>query len=101
MAKIIMSDEYYWGVSPDLFALVRRLLAERVEDEETRHRLASVSDTLNVPELPPAVRDEVLRVFRTEIVEAVAAALPPDYQEMRRSSTIGHVKVLRLMANDI
>jgi hypothetical protein len=105
MNSILLSDEYIWSASAGLFEMVVEALVERVSDVATREQLRGVVDyqigAVNVADLPAAGRDEVLRVLRGDIVDAVEAdpRLTPD-QPSRRLA-IGHVKVLRLMANDL
>lgn len=104
-STILMLDDYSWTASFGLFDLVLELVAERVSDPATLAELQNILKheigAFNLEDLPPVGRDQVLRVFREDIVDAVEASPLLTRHEETRRSTIGHVKVLRLMANDI
>lgn len=103
--SILLSEDYTWTASFGVFELVLELLAARVEDRETRERLRDVLDhqlgALDVRDLPAAGREQVLRAIREDIVDAVAASPKLTSHDRIRQSTLGHVKTLKLMADEL
>lgn len=103
--SILLSEDYTWTASFGVFELVLEQLAARVGDRETRERLQHVLDhrlgAVDVRELPAAGREQVLRALREDIVDAVAASPRLTSHEQVRQSTLGHVRTLKLMADDL
>ena len=102
---IFLSDEYGWTASFGLFEWVLEFLLERVTDEETERELRSVLDhhlgAVDVCRLPAGGRQEIFRALREDLVEAAEASTELRQPEPARRRTIGHIKVLKLMADDL
>ncbi|NUW33971.1 hypothetical protein HTZ77_21410 [Nonomuraea sp. SMC257] len=104
-ADIIVSDEYAWTASSGVFAWVVEFLLEAVEDTATREELATVLEAglgaVDLRRLPDAGRAQILRALREHVAAAAEAGLSPRQPEADRRFTVGHVKVLALMAEDV
>ncbi|MFB9238470.1 hypothetical protein ACFFWC_23565 [Plantactinospora siamensis] len=104
-STIFVSDEYGWTASWGLFEWVIEFLLGTVGDEPTRQELRQVMEhnlgAVMVSELSAPGRREVLDALRTGLVPAATASLAVHQEPAHRKLTIGHVKVLKLMADDV
>src|SRR5438876_286184 len=102
MAKgITLSDDYHWSASFGLYDWVVGFLRAEVTDPASRPALdASVGD-VDLRSLPPRGRDEALRVLRERLVPALDGGRALGVPEDRLRSAAGHVKVLKLIADDL
>lgn len=102
---LLLSDEYSWTASFGLYTWVLEFLLERVSDPATRQKLQSVHDyqlgAVDVRQLPDVGRREVMRALREDLVDAAESSPQLVQPEPLKRSTIGHIKVLKLMADDL
>ena len=102
---LFLSDEYGWTASFGLYNWVLEFLLERVSDPATRQELQTVHDTelgaVDVRQLPDGGRAEIMRALREDLVAAAESSTRFDQPEVARRFTIGHIKVLKLMADDL
>jgi hypothetical protein len=106
MAKsIFVSDEYCWTASFGLFEWVIEQLLKAVDDEGALEELRLVLEndfgSIDLESLSPTGRAQILRALRTKIVPRAEAELGLDEAHDHRRLTIGHIKVLKLMAEDV
>jgi hypothetical protein len=103
--RIVVSDEYRWTASAELFDWVVRFLLDHVKDDAVGvETVAAVNDQVpdvDLRKLPEAGREAVLRALRERLPAAVDAGLPLHVHEVQRRSARGHIKVLTLMAEDV
>ena len=106
MAKsFVLSDEYNWSASFGLFEVVAEFLLENVTDRATADRIREVVEH-NLPgvdlrDLPPAGREQVLAAFRERLVPMIESTPKVRLSGADRRPVVGHVKVLKLMADDL
>ncbi|MET7336754.1 hypothetical protein [Nonomuraea sp. NPDC005650] len=102
---IIVSDEYAWSASHGLFEWVVERLLEAVDDAATREHLELVLSAelgaVDLRRLPDAGRAQIMRSLRGHLVPAAESGLALTQPEPARRFTVGHVKVLALMAEDV
>ncbi|MBE1593647.1 hypothetical protein ACFPOI_23530 [Nonomuraea angiospora] len=102
---IFVSDEYAWTASFGVFEWVVGFLLEAVEDAATREHLELVLSAglgaVDLRRLPEAGRAQIMRALRGPLVPAAESSLALTQPEGARRFTIGHVKVLALMAEDV
>jgi hypothetical protein len=106
MAKtIILSDEYSWTASFGLFEWVLEFLLNTVSDSTTKKELQERLDHnlpgLDVLRMPEVRRREVLRALREHLVLAAESSPELRGRDPERRFTIGHIKVLKLMADEV
>lgn len=99
--KIYISDEYRWSASDDLFNWVAAFLRAEVTDPDSQAPLAGSGDKLDLRTLPPGGRRQALAALRDRLVIALDNGHALDVPEILRRSSVGHVKVLKLMADDL
>jgi hypothetical protein len=103
--SIFLSDEYGWTASFGLFEWVLKFLLEHVSDPATRQELQTVHDlhlgAVDVRELPDAGRVEIMRALREDLAAAAESSTEFVQPELARRFTVGHLKVLKLMADDL
>ncbi|MEU6789246.1 hypothetical protein ABZ912_59560 [Nonomuraea angiospora] len=102
---IFVSDEYAWTASFGVFEWVVEFLLETIEDAATKEHLSLVLSaslgSVDLRGLPDAGRAQIMRALRGQLVPAAEASLALTQPEPARRFTIGHVKVLALMAEDV
>ncbi|MEV6041829.1 hypothetical protein AB0L65_62760 [Nonomuraea sp. NPDC052116] len=102
---IFVSDEYAWTASFGVFEWVVEFLLEAIEDAATEEHLSLVLSaglgSVDLRGLPDAGRAQILRALRGPLVQAAESSLALTQPEPARRFTIGHVKVLALMAEDV
>jgi hypothetical protein len=99
--RIYLSDEYRWSASTELFDWVVRFLRAEVTDPDSRAALAAPTSDLDLRSLPPRGRGEALGALRERLVAALDDGRALVGPEILRRSSAGHVKVLKLMADDL
>ncbi|OAR21874.1 hypothetical protein A8W25_30830 [Streptomyces sp. ERV7] len=101
---ISLSDEYQWSAQTGLVMSVLEFLRDSVEDPDARRKIERVLDYqlgyLDVQDLPATGREDVLRRLRTDLPDWAEAMFSSGEGTSQRS-TVGHIKVLTLMARDI
>lgn len=101
---ISLSDEYKWSAQTGLVMSVLEFLRDSVEDPGARRKIEDVLDYqlgyLDVQALPASGREDILRRLRTDLPDWAEATFASGNPVSHRS-TVGHVKVLSLMARDI
>jgi len=102
---LFLSDEYSWTASFGLYSWLIEFLRERVTDPTTRGELQNVLDhqlgAVDVRGLPDAGRREIMRALREDLVDAAESSPSLVQPEPAKRWTIGHLKVLKLMADDL
>jgi hypothetical protein len=102
---IIVSDEYAWTASFGLFDWVLEFLVASIDDDATKEELRQVLDAhlgvVDLRRLPEAGRAEITRALREHLAPAAESGLALTQPEPQRRFTVGHVKVLALMAEDV
>ena len=103
--SILLSDEYSWTASFGVFNWVLEFLAGRVTDVATQDQLRHVVDkhigVVDVRQLSEQGRQQIMRALREDLVDAAESSTEFDQPEIARRLTIGHIKVLKLMADDL
>jgi hypothetical protein len=102
---IFISDEYAWTASSGLFEWVLEYLMKSVDDAATKETIQQVVQhglgSVDVTQMSEAGRREVLSALRTGMVAAAEASPELIQHQPARRLTIGHIKVLKLMADDV
>ncbi|WP_433508556.1 hypothetical protein ACQP2T_31640 [Nonomuraea sp. CA-143628] len=104
-SDIFISDEYAWTASSGLFEWVVQVLLESVDDAATKEHLELVLSAnlgaVDLRTLPDTGRAQIMRALREQLVPAAESGLGLTQPEPARRFTVGHVKVLALMAEDV
>lgn len=99
--RIYLSDEYRWSAAPELYNWVVQFLRAEVTDPASQAVLAAPGAELDLRALPLQGRREALRALRERLVAALNDGHALGEPEILRRSSAGHVKVLKLVADDL
>jgi hypothetical protein len=103
--RIIVSDEYRWSAAPELFDWVVAFLLDSVQDTAASAEIKAAVDhqlpVIDLRSLPGTGREEILRALRERLAVDVEASETLPVPEFQRRSAMGHIKVLKLMADDL
>jgi hypothetical protein len=104
-SSVLINDEYGWSASSGLFEWVLDYLLTAVEDAATRQTIQQARDhqfgSINLTQLTPTGRQQVLDALRSGLVPAAETSTELVADPPTRRRVIGHVKVLKLMADDV